>query len=59
VDAGLDERAVQPRGVRAFGQPEAAAPLAEAVPVGLDPDMQLKIDRLVQCQQRQHRVGRR
>ena len=48
VDALLEHAAVQPGSVSAFGQPEAAVPVAEPVPVRLDPDAQLQVDRLVE-----------
>ena len=59
ADAGRLERAVQPLGVRAFGQPQAALPRAEAGPVRGDPGLQLQRQTGVGGDQRQHRMRRR
>ena len=61
VDAGLLEQRVQPRRVRALGQPEAAAPSAPQRARGgrRCPVAQLQPDAGVGGEQRQHGVGRR
>ncbi len=56
--AGRLELLVEPGPVGALGQPEAAAPAAEAGAVRSDPGRELQLHSLLGGQQRQHGVGR-
>jgi len=58
-DAGLGEQRIEPPGMAALGQPEAAVPAAESAPVSGEGRLDLKSDAVVGHEQREHRVGRR